>query len=49
VHAPFRVATMRVPICDVRNYNQAFPVIYGCFFILRLDGEIGTYLALMSG
>jgi 3-hydroxyisobutyryl-CoA hydrolase len=48
VHAPFRVATERSLFAMPETTIGFFPDVGGSFFLPRLDGEIGTYLALTS-
>ncbi|KAF8535348.1 ClpP/crotonase-like domain-containing protein [Trichophaea hybrida] len=48
VHAPFRVATERTMFAMPETTIGFFPDVGGSFFLPRLDGEIGTYLALTS-
>lgn len=48
VHAPFRVATERTVFAMPETTIGFFPDVGGSFFLSRLDGEIGTYLALTS-
>jgi 3-hydroxyisobutyryl-CoA hydrolase len=46
VHAPFRIATERTLFAMPETKIGFFPDVGGGFFLPRLDGEIGTYLAL---
>jgi 3-hydroxyisobutyryl-CoA hydrolase len=46
VHAPFRIATERTVFAMPETKIGFFPDVGGGFFLSRLDGEIGTYLAL---
>lgn len=48
VHAPFRVATEKTLFAMPETDIGFFPDVGGTFFLPRLDGEIGTYLALSS-
>lgn len=48
VHAPFRIATERTLFAMPETTIGFFPDVGGSFFLSRLDGEIGTYLALTS-
>src|SRR5271154_971200 len=48
VHAPFRIATERTVFAMPETTIGLFPDVGGSFFLPRLDGEIGTYLALTS-
>lgn len=48
VHAPFRVATEKTLFAMPETDIGFFPDVGGTFFLSRLDGEIGTYLALTS-
>ncbi|KAL2865188.1 mitochondrial 37S ribosomal protein mS47 [Aspergillus lucknowensis] len=48
VHAPFRIATERTVFAMPETTIGFFPDVGGSFFLPRLDGEIGTYLALTS-
>lgn len=48
VHAPFRIATERTLFAMPETTIGFFPDVGGSFFLLRLDGQIGTYLALTS-
>lgn len=48
VHAPFRIATERTLFAMPETNIGFFPDVGGSFFLPRLDGEIGTYLALTS-
>jgi len=48
VHAPFRIATERTMFAMPETTIGFFPDVGGSFFLPRLDGEIGTYLALTS-
>ncbi|KAI9182891.1 3-hydroxyisobutyryl-CoA hydrolase [Blastocladiella emersonii ATCC 22665] len=46
VHAPFRVATEKTMFAMPETAIGLFPDVGGTFFLPRLDGELGTYLAL---
>ncbi|CUS09733.1 unnamed protein product [Tuber aestivum] len=46
VHAPFRIATENTLLAMPETKIGFFPDVGGSFFLPRLDGEIGTYLAL---
>ncbi|KAL3470142.1 ClpP/crotonase-like domain-containing protein [Aspergillus californicus] len=48
VHAPFRIATERTVFAMPETTIGFFPDVGGSFFLPRLDGEIGTYLAMTS-
>ncbi|KAK2741313.1 hypothetical protein FQN55_008410 [Onygenales sp. PD_40] len=48
VHAPFRIATERTLFAMPETTIGFFPDVGGSFFLPRLDGELGTYLALTS-
>lgn len=48
VHAPFRIATERTLFAMPETKIGLFPDVGGSFFLPRLDGQIGTYLALTS-
>lgn len=48
VHAPFRVATEKTLFAMPETDIGFFPDVGATFFLSRLDGEIGTYLALTS-
>ncbi|KAL8795118.1 MAG: hypothetical protein Q9195_002415 [Heterodermia aff. obscurata] len=48
VHAPFRIATERTVFGMPETSIGFFPDVGGSFFLPRLDGYIGTYLALTS-
>lgn len=48
VHAPFRIATERTLFAMPESSIGFYPEVGGSFFLPRLDGEIGTYLALTS-
>ncbi|CAG8653964.1 7404_t:CDS:2 [Acaulospora morrowiae] len=46
VHAPFRVATEETIFAMPEAKIGFFPDVGGSFFLPRMDGEVGTYLAL---
>lgn len=46
VHAPFRIATERTHFAMPETKIGFFPDVGGSFFLPRLDGYLGTYLAL---
>lgn len=48
VHAPFRIATERTLFAMPETTIGFFPDVGASFFLPRLDGEVGTYLALTS-
>lgn len=48
VHAPFRIATERTVFGMPETSIGFFPDVGGSFFLPRLEGYIGTYLALTS-
>lgn len=48
VHAPFRIATERTLFAMPETNIGYYPDVGGSFFLSRLDGEVGTYLALTS-
>ncbi|KAL9067963.1 MAG: hypothetical protein Q9157_006648, partial [Trypethelium eluteriae] len=48
VHAPFRIATEKTVFAMPETTIGFFPDVGGTFFLPRLDGQIGTYLALTS-
>lgn len=48
VHAPFRIATERTIVAMPETSIGFFPDVGTSFFLPRLDGYIGTYLALTS-
>jgi len=48
VHAPFRLATERTMFAMPETTIGFFPDVGASFFLPRLDGAIGTYLALTS-
>lgn len=48
MHAPFRVATERTVFAMPETTIGFFPDVGASFFLPRLDGAVGTYLALTS-
>lgn len=48
VHAPFRIATEKTVFAMPETTIGFFPDVGGSFCLPRLDGEVGTYLALTS-
>lgn len=48
VHAPFRIATERTVFAMPETSIGFFPDVGASYFLPRLDGKIGTYLALTS-
>ncbi|KAK5939239.1 3-hydroxyisobutyryl-CoA hydrolase [Knufia obscura] len=48
VHAPFRIATEKTVFAMPETTIGFFPDVGGSFFLPRMDGEVGTYLALTS-
>lgn len=48
LHAPFRIATERTNFAMPETDIGFFPEVGGSFFLPRLDGALGTYLALTS-
>ncbi|KAH8888697.1 enoyl-CoA hydratase/isomerase [Thozetella sp. PMI_491] len=48
VHAPFRIATERTVFAMPETTIGFFPDVGASFFLPRMQGEIGTYLALTS-
>lgn len=48
VHAPFRIATERTAFAMPETTIGFFPEVGGSFFLPRLDGYLGRYLALTS-
>ncbi|RHZ71436.1 hypothetical protein Glove_258g41 [Diversispora epigaea] len=46
VHGPFRIATEKTVFAMPEAKIGFFPDVGGSFFLPRLDGQIGTYLAL---
>ncbi|MCJ1379994.1 hypothetical protein MMC17_003097 [Xylographa soralifera] len=48
VHAPIRIATERTMFAMPETTIGFFPDVGGSFFLPRLDGHIGAYLALTS-
>jgi 3-hydroxyisobutyryl-CoA hydrolase len=48
VHAPFRIATEKTVFAMPETTIGFFPEVGATFFLPRMDGELGTYLALTS-
>ena len=48
VHAPFRIATENTVFAMPETAMGFFPDVGASFFLPRMDGELGTYLALTS-
>ena len=48
VHAPFRIATQNTVFAMPETTIGFFPDVGASFFLPRMDGEIGAYLALTS-
>lgn len=48
VHAPFRIATEKTKFAMPETKIGFFPDVGASFFLSRLDGSLGTYLALTS-
>ncbi|EOD44657.1 putative mitochondrial 3-hydroxyisobutyryl- hydrolase protein [Neofusicoccum parvum UCRNP2] len=48
VHAPFRIATENTVFAMPETTIGFFPDVGASFFLPRMDGEMGTYLALTS-
>lgn len=48
MHAPFRIATERTLFAMPETGIGFFPEVGGSFFLPRLDGQLGKYLALTS-
>jgi 3-hydroxyisobutyryl-CoA hydrolase len=48
VHAPFRIATDRTRFAMPETSIGFFPDVGASFFLPRLEGSVGTYLALTS-
>lgn len=48
MHAPFRIATERTLFAMPETTIGFFPEVGGSFFLSRLDGQLGKYLALTS-
>lgn len=48
VHAPIRIATERTVVAMPETTIGFFPDVGASFFLPRLDGYVGTYLALTS-
>ena len=48
VHAPFRIATEKTVFAMPETTIGFFPDVGASFFLPRMDGQVGTYLALTS-
>ncbi|KAF2664397.1 ClpP/crotonase [Microthyrium microscopicum] len=48
IHAPFRIATENTVFAMPETTIGFFPEVGATFFLPRMDGELGTYLALTS-
>lgn len=48
VHAPFRIATENTRFAMPETKIGFFPDVGASFFLPRLEGQVGTYLALTS-
>lgn len=48
VHAPFRIATEKTVFAMPETTIGLFPDVGASFFLPRLDGQLGMYLALTS-
>ena len=48
VHAPFRIATEKTVYAMPETTIGFFPDVGASFFLPRMDGNLGTYLALTS-
>lgn len=46
IHAPFRIATERTRVAMPETDIGFFPEVGASFFLPRMDGKLGTYLAL---
>ena len=46
MHGPFRIATERTVFAMPETAIGLFPDVGASFFLPRLDGQLGTYLAL---
>jgi 3-hydroxyisobutyryl-CoA hydrolase len=46
IHAPFRVATEKTVFAMPETKIGFAPDVGASFFLSRLDGELGTYLAM---
>jgi 3-hydroxyisobutyryl-CoA hydrolase len=47
-HAPFRIATENTVLAMPEAKIGYFPDVGASYFLSKMDGEIGTYLALTS-
>src|ERR1700712_4681490 len=48
IHAPFRIATEKTVFAMPETTIGFFPDVGASFFLPKMDGEMGTYLALTS-
>lgn len=48
IHAPFRIATENTVFAMPETTIGFFPEVGATFFLPRMDGELGMYLALTS-
>ncbi|TKA69094.1 hypothetical protein B0A49_04409, partial [Cryomyces minteri] len=48
IHAPFRIATEKTVFAMPETTIGFFPDVGASFFLPRMDGQLGTYLALTS-
>ena len=48
IGAPFRIATEKTMFAMPETKIGYFPDVGASFFLSRMDGELGTYLALTS-
>jgi 3-hydroxyisobutyryl-CoA hydrolase len=48
LHAPFRIATENTVFAMPETTIGFFPDVGGSFFLPRMDGQMGMYLALTS-
>lgn len=48
IHAPFRIATERTLFAMPETSIGFFPEVGGSFFLPRMDGQLGKYLALTN-
>lgn len=46
IHAPFRIATERTKVAMPETDIGFFPEVGASFFLPRMDGKLGVYLAL---
>jgi 3-hydroxyisobutyryl-CoA hydrolase len=47
-HAPFRIATENTVLAMPETKIGYFPDVGASYFLSKMDGEVGTYLALTS-